>query len=281
MKLLITVLLTILFLLGDVDSSRILALFPYNAKSHFFMYEKLLKALAARGHEVVVLGHFPQKKPIENYKDIDVRGTLPEIINSFTLEMIDNESCMTFPYTIILEHIDMCKSVLNHTAVKELIHSQEKFDLIISEIFGSDCLLGFVHKFKVPFIGVISSFAFPWANSRLGLPDNPAYIQNYFLPYTDRMSFKQRLINTVHSVYLKWMYHQYSDIVTYEIAKQFFGKDLPPLWEIAKNTSLVLSNSYFSVNQPRPTVPGFIEVGGLHVTEAQKLPKMSSIKMFK
>jgi glucuronosyltransferase len=53
-----------------MESARILALFNFNGRSHFLMFEALLKELAARGHQVFVVGHFPQKKPIPNYIDI-------------------------------------------------------------------------------------------------------------------------------------------------------------------------------------------------------------------
>lgn len=58
------------------------------------------------------------------------------------------------------------------------------------------------------------------------------------------------------------------------IARNFFGEDLPDLRELAQKTSLILVNSHFSTNQARPTVPNFIEVGGLHIKEPNALPKV-------
>jgi hypothetical protein len=49
-----------------ISSSKILALFPYIGKSHFDVLEPFVKELAARGHQVVVLSHFPQKYPVAN-----------------------------------------------------------------------------------------------------------------------------------------------------------------------------------------------------------------------
>lgn len=56
------------------------------------------------------------------------------------------------------------------------------------------------------------------------------------------------------------------------IAKQFFGPDLPDLRDLVYETSLLLVNSHFSINQARPTVPNFIEVGGLHINDPKPLP---------
>jgi hypothetical protein len=33
-----------------------------------------------------VVGHLPQKKPIPNYTDISVEGSLPEVVNNYTME---------------------------------------------------------------------------------------------------------------------------------------------------------------------------------------------------
>ncbi|XP_021918120.1 UDP-glucuronosyltransferase 2C1-like isoform X3 [Zootermopsis nevadensis] len=57
-----------------------------------------------------------------------------------------------------------------------------------------------------------------------------------------------------------------------KISRRHFGNDVPPLAELKKNTSLILVNSHVSLNFPRPTVPGFIDVAGLHIHSKGKLP---------
>lgn len=47
------------------------------------------------------------------------------------------------------------------------------------------------------------------------------------------------------------------------------------LESLAKNYSLVLSNSHFSINEVRPLVPTLVEVGGLHLDETQTLPEVT------
>lgn len=59
-----------------------------------------------------------------------------------------------------------------------------------------------------------------------------------------------------------------------KIAKNFFGADLPDLEDLAYQTNLFLVNSHFSLNQARPTVPNFIEVGGLHIKQPKPLPEV-------
>ncbi|ODM91121.1 UDP-glucuronosyltransferase 3A1 [Orchesella cincta] len=51
------------------------------------------------------------------------------------------------------------------------------------------------------------------------------------------------------------------------------GNQLPGLEEIMANSSLLFSNSHFTINYPRPLLPDVIEVGGMHTRPAGKLPK--------
>lgn len=59
---------------GIAESANILGVFHFNGKSHFIMFEALMKGLAARGHQVTVVSHFPQEKPLPNYKDLSLKG---------------------------------------------------------------------------------------------------------------------------------------------------------------------------------------------------------------
>lgn len=259
--------------IGDSEPAKILGLFHFNGKSHFIMFEALLKGLAARGHQVYVVGHFPQKKHIPNYTDINVADSLPAIMNNFTIEMARGFGYINLFHFLWNTNRDMCKSVLQHPKVQSLINGDTKFDLIITEIFGTDCFIGLSHRFKVPFISMISSVILPWGNDRVGNPDHPAYIPNYFLPYPQHMTLGQRIINTVMVEALKLGHYYFAELPMNELARQNFGQDLPPIAELKKKTRLILANSHFSLNIPRPTVPPFIEVGGLHIQRNGKLPK--------
>jgi glucuronosyltransferase len=261
---------------GNSEAARILGVFPLNSRSHFIMFEALLKGLAARGHQVYVVGHWPQKKPILNYTDISVQGSLPGFINDFTIEFAQelgqDAKLLDFMWNT---NLDVCRFVLEHPKVQRLINGDEKFDLIITEIFGPDCFLGLSHRFNAPIISMITSVMLPWANDRIGNSDHPAYIPNYFLPYTQHMTFGERFINTVTTEVLKLGHYYFSELPMDKLSRQYFGSDVPPIAELKKKTSLILVNSHFSLHVPRPTVPALIEVGGIHIQEKGNLPEVS------
>ena len=67
-----------------LHAARILGILWFRGESHFRSFEILLKALAARGHDVVVDSHFPLCNQVENYTDISVFGAMPSTYNALT-----------------------------------------------------------------------------------------------------------------------------------------------------------------------------------------------------
>jgi glucuronosyltransferase len=240
------------------------------------MEEALMKGLAARGHQVFVVNHYPQAHSVPNYTDISLVGSMRNAFEDTPLENVGTGDVLMSVNMLANIAVETCEKVLSFPPIQMLINSEEKFDLIIVEQFNTDCMLGFVHKFKVPFIAIGTSVMMPWGNVRFGNPDNPSYIPHHFLAHSDRMSFSERIVNTVYQISVQWAYHFLMDMPTQKIARKYFGESLPPLADIARNTSLLLLNTHFSTNQPRPLVPQIIEVGGLHLSPPRPLPQVLS-----
>jgi len=273
-----TVLLLVVITSGCVSlisSSRILALFPYIGKSHFDVFEPFVKELAARGHQVVVLSHFPQKYPVANYTDISLVGSITiDSKDRVDLEGISGIAALKTTVKEVTEYWETCDKMLSFHKVQELLKSEEKFDLVITETFFTDCFLPFVHKFNAPNVAISSCVMPPWSNDRMGNPDNPSYIPTIGTSFSDQMSFSERLINVVANVALKIMFSVAERMVTEGYVHKHVGNGVPPLTDIARNTSLLFVNTHFSLNRPRPLVPGIVEVGGLHLKPPKKLPKV-------
>lgn len=171
--------------------------------------------------------------------------------------------------------LESCKPILTSPQVESFLAKEQRFDLFLSEAFTTDCFLGFAHRFKVPTVALSSAVLFSTVNDRFGNPANPAHVPNPFLGYGSRMTFTERLFNTLADLYMSWARSYYYDSPANWIAKRTFGRDMPSLDKLAKNTSLVLVNSHFSLHRPRPAVPAVVEVGGLHIKPASKLPKVT------
>nr|CAD7426014.1 unnamed protein product [Timema monikensis] len=266
-------LLTLTILFCRVDGARILGVFPHSAKSHFIMDEVLMKGLAARGHEVVVISHFPQSKPLANYKDISLVGSMDNIVESLSLDMVGGGTPFLTLWVLYSYGIQNCEATLSFPKIQEFLKSNQKFDLVIMELFNTECFLGFAHKFQAPLVAVSTSYPMPWGQERFGNPDNPAYIPVHFLAHSDKMNFYERLLNAVALVPIKLGYKYLVGYKSEQVARKYFGDSLPPLEEIARNTSLHLVNTHFSLFHSRPFVPAVVEVGGIHLSEPKKLSK--------
>jgi len=137
MKILVlSILLVILASDRFADGYRILGVFPLNTRSHWIMMEELMKGLARRGHQVDVITQFSLKKPIPNYTEINLVGSLPTIVNNVSATMAQQWRTSSmyaithFGGTIVCE-------LLNHPKVRDLIENPPRdppYDIVIAEV---------------------------------------------------------------------------------------------------------------------------------------------------
>ncbi|XP_066247354.1 UDP-glycosyltransferase UGT5-like isoform X2 [Euwallacea similis] len=166
---------------------------------------------------------------------------------------------------------EICQNSFKSDQFINLKKTTKRYDVVITELFGSDCMLGWAWYFGVPSIVMTSSANLPWASERFGLPDNPSYVPNYFMQYLSNMSLYERIVNTWTLIQAKLLYHIFSTWPSNVMAKEFFGEKLPDLDVLAQNTSLQLVNTHFSINNARALVPNVIEVAGLHMQESHQV----------
>lgn len=282
-RLFLPVLLVILLVPEGISCARFLVILPTVVRSHFIMLEPYIKALATRGHEMVVVSHFPQKQPVSNYTDVILDASLKgyRLGSGIAIEQVRSLKNPILNVMVLAKYgVHTCETLLNEPSIKELMKSDEKFDVVVNDIFHTDCFLPFAYKFKAISIGVSTSVLMPWANDRLGNPDNPSYIPNLFTPFPGQMNFVERTVNAVTTVLYKAMYYFMSDSPAQKLVWQYFGQDTPDLAELARNTSLILANSHFSLNSPRPLVPGVVEIGGIHIPRPKPLPQVRQALMY-
>ncbi|KAJ4448917.1 hypothetical protein ANN_00309 [Periplaneta americana] len=271
---LILTVLAIYISVREIDAARILGLISYHGRSHFQMFENFLKGLASHGHQVTVVSHFPQKQPTENYTDISLQGSLTKMKQTFNIDFLRQAGTLKIWNMVFWRYqVEICEAAFKHPNIQKLLKSDDKFDLVVTHLMGSDCLLGFAHRFKALLISVTTSVVLPWGNSRIGNFDNPSYVPNYFLPFTDRMNLWQRVLNTLFNVVTIVGQYVFSEMPSDDLLRKYFGPGVPPLSELKKKTSLLIVNSHFTLNSPRPMVPAVVEVAGLHINRRGKLSR--------
>ncbi|XP_065219038.1 UDP-glycosyltransferase UGT5-like isoform X40 [Planococcus citri] len=252
---------------------KILAVMPFPSISHYAIPDPILVRLAELGHEVTVYSPFPKKEKIPNYRNFDIGPCFAPPKEVLTVDFMAsmasnslNNLIILFFFTPKFHDFENCKPFM------ELLNSDEKYDAVLTETFITDVTTAFASKFDAPLITVIPNVMLPWLSSRMGNPDNPAYVPNIISGYLEKMSFLERTWNTVLYVLSNTLYKYLTTRNDNEIVQKYF-KSVPPMEDIIGNTSLLFTASNSVINGPIPLVPGVVDIGGIHIKPAKSLPK--------
>ncbi|XP_017040219.2 UDP-glucosyltransferase 2 [Drosophila ficusphila] len=252
-----------------IESARILAIFPYPGPSQYINVVPYLKTLTSRGHQVTSINAFPQKKPVENFRDIpnlEVFDNYNEIIN----DLKDPQNIWEENNFINNFFLNITRSVFTNKKVAETLlpPGKDHFDLIIVEALRGDAFYGFAAHFNAPIIG-ISTFGTDWNIDELVGNVSPlSYTPLVTAGFTDRMTFMERVSNFLDTT-IAWLNYNLVHMPKQEkMYKQYFpeASKRVPLSQLNRNFSLILLNQHFSLSFPRAYVPNMIQVGGLHIS---------------
>ncbi|XP_050316492.1 UDP-glucosyltransferase 2-like [Bactrocera neohumeralis] len=262
-----------LIALQQTNAANILAIFPFPGPSQYICVQAYLKALAARGHEVTVISAFPQKKPLQNFRDI----SLAEILDGYEETIVDVITEERNKWQELNLYYDFFTggtlSVLKSPKVQELLHSNEHFDLIIVEALQMDAIYALAHHYNALLIGVSTFGTDPTIDELVGNTSPISYVPLPLSQLSDRMNFWQRLQNLWHHLLHQMHMHLFYLPNQAAIYKQYFPNSTADIYAVRKNFSLVLLNQHFAISFPRPYVPNAIEVAGMHISQrAGKLP---------
>lgn len=270
-------LIIIALLFNGCTCYRILGIFPSVGKSHFDVFTPLFIELADRGHNVTVISHFPLKHPIQNYRDVSL-GT--ERIHR---EVLPFGALAAGPFPK-LKHIldlayhvkDVCENAFKSKNLQEFMRAKEKYDIVITEFFAPNCLLGLMRYTKGSLMAISSSSPLPWVYDFTGNPEHPAYVASIYGGFSDKMTFIQRVQNVLIYFYVRAGYWLLMDWPGNADAKKYIDKDLAELNHFAYNVSLVLINIHHSLHRSKPHNPAVVEVGGMHIGKLKKLTQVKN-----
>lgn len=274
-------LFSIIFILISVNlcaSYKILVVMPHPGHSHFMVFENLFIELSKRGHELTVISHFPLKNPIPNYRDVSLRdaGVTFGGGNAIPLDLLTGYRHEKYAGPLLLYYLNSITTEggLKSENLRKFLNEQHQFDVVLGELFNSNSFLGLAKKFNAPLIGLSSCYQMPWSNVWFAQPDHPAYIPNTFMDYSDEMSFFERVEGSVVLVLNKLFYKIFIEKPGNELSKKYINVDVLEPENMFYNISLMLVNTHFTLNRPKPFVPNVIEVGGMHIRKPKQLPSV-------
>ncbi|XP_033229035.1 UDP-glucuronosyltransferase 2B15-like [Belonocnema kinseyi] len=264
-------LLLIIYLdIMETHSERILAVFPFNAKSHHNVFNAFLRSLAKKGHQVDVITHYPLKNPPKNYRTIvNLHGTRTDYVNNVSMEFISGQTGSPVSFFATVAGNEIC-NLLSLKKMQNVIKNpsnEPPYDLVITQVLGANCYIGLGYVFKVPVITVATNLESPWTGDGVGSPTATAYYTDAFTARYRVSTFWERLENTLHSHINKYRYFTYTEKAQTEAMRKYLSPDIPSVREIERTVALTFVNSYYNPFGIKPSTPGLIEIGGIHIED--------------
>ncbi|XP_017482511.1 PREDICTED: UDP-glucuronosyltransferase 2B4-like isoform X2 [Rhagoletis zephyria] len=259
---------------------NILFMCPFPAPSHWMWMEHFSSELLRRGHNVTTLTNHPVKQPHPNLTQIIIEPHFNITYYYRKEDIFKMHFSSEFANLNVYWHVGLLSSehALAQPAVKALIASKHlTFDLIVLEQFFHESFLMFAHKFKCPVVTLGTMGYADNMDHAMGLLTPWSFVPHLFLSHTDRMDFFERACNTYLSLYdavlRRWYYMPRMQEMAEKYFEGFIEGPLPQLSELVQNISLMLINSHRAMDAPRPSMPGLVNVGGIHIKPAKPLPK--------
>uniref|UniRef100_A0AAY5EYP2 Uncharacterized protein n=1 Tax=Electrophorus electricus TaxID=8005 RepID=A0AAY5EYP2_ELEEL len=247
--------------------------------SHWLNIKVIIDELIIRGHSVTVITHSatPSVKTTEspgyNVEVIQVPCTKQDIIDALQKFMkywmydLPNDNMIQI-FLKIKEIMDMFVEQ-NHILCRKLFANEgllekwrkEQFDVLLTDPM-STCGELLAQKLNLPFI-ISLRFSFGSSMERLcgQLPTPPSYVPGVSLGYSDHMGFLQRVKNILFQ-FSQDVLHPDMSLSVHLCSCNFTGKPTTLCETIGKD-----------FEYPRPFLPNFKFVGGLHCKPAKPLPK--------
>ena len=256
----------IIFLLKtDVDSARILGVFPYPSRSHSILGQALFTELAKRGHDVTYLSPYPFKKPpSKNYRDIAItsKGLFDAFNEELDATFEETSTSMVVLLKFWFDNIArMQEYTMSDPEVQKLLNSDEKFDICIIEFLMNESLLGFGAQFDCKVIGMSTLGQVKYINDMMHSPMPLSTTPHPFLSFTDHMTFLQRMENIYSTVLEDIFYHFYHYPLQNSIYEKYFKEGKPSFKHMLRHSlSLVLLNTHYSLNYPQAYLPNMVRI---------------------
>ncbi|KAL0963211.1 hypothetical protein UPYG_G00351180 [Umbra pygmaea] len=167
--------------------------------------------------------------------------------------------------------LNICDALLwDHKLLETL--RQLNFDALLSDpmLICTDLLADVLH---LPLVFSMR-FSFGMSMERLcgQMPAPPSYVPAATLGYTDKMTFFQR----VHNFVMYTVYDMFLYVYSRTTVDQYYSeiKGTPTTFcEIMGKADIWLIRTYWDFEYPRPLLPNFKFVGGLHCKPAKPLPE--------
>ncbi|KAK7873059.1 hypothetical protein R5R35_000343 [Gryllus longicercus] len=259
-----------LWLPAPTHAARILGIFPTPSISHQLPYQAVMKALAARGHQITVISPDPLKEPVTNYTDIDLSFSYKLFRQMITFADMSEVDPVTVVKLLTPGYFQLVDEQLGSKQIQDFLkyNASQGFDLVFYEWWGYEALFGLIHAVgSPPQVGILSfgGTVVQWRS--IGNPHNPAINPDALTGFTDQMTFWERVQNLMSNIILTWHWEGVMFTEHEKIMRKHFGSAPPPVYDTSRNLSLLILCNHWTLEYPRALLPNVLQLTGLHVRE--------------
>ncbi|KAK9885996.1 hypothetical protein WA026_014782 [Henosepilachna vigintioctopunctata] len=271
----------VLYLVQDSYSARILASVSTASYSHQIAFRPIWKALAKRGHEIVLMTTDPMEET-ENIRQIDMSFSY-EILkernfNSLMTNEVQNSLIRILTIISDIFH-DIIFKQIKLPEVQQIINNKsEHFDLIMIELVFP-IHLGLVEKIKAPVIALSSSDATPDLYYSMGSSSHPL-LEAQLMFDSFPMTLWERLVAVVGGFLLQNYNSMYLLSSMKAQMRETFGENCRSLEELMEDIDMLFVNTNPFFHNIRPLSPNTISFGGGSHIESKNKPLPEDLKTF-
>ncbi|XP_038615655.1 UDP-glucuronosyltransferase 2A2-like isoform X3 [Tachyglossus aculeatus] len=259
-------------------------------QSHWLNTKTLLEELAQRGHEVTVLVPSvsvridPSQPSTLNYEVFPVPSSQKDSEDLFQqivyLWSYELPSLSLWEYIVKLNDLldrfsflskQICQSAVSNKALMKKLRTSG-FDVLVADaiFFGGDLI---AELLGIPFVYTIRASASYHLERHCGkMPCPLSYVPLPLGTSTDRMDFTDRVKNLGLAILFDYITPQFDSSFWNGLYTEVLGKPTT-LCETMGKAEMWLIRTYWDFEFPRPYLPNFEFVGGLHCQPAKPLPE--------
>ncbi|XP_071763734.1 UDP-glucuronosyltransferase 1A1-like [Centroberyx gerrardi] len=250
--------------------------------SHWVGVKAIAQEMGRRGHQVTVL--IPEISmrmgPGKHYNtltypvpygkaEIDsVVAMHTEVMRKSTQSFMEKISSQLSQIQTITGYIQITAESLlfNASLISHL--SQQGFDAVLTDpLVPTGALIA--RKLGLPTINLLRGISCDMKSA--ACPSPPSYVPRIFTGFTDKMNFKERVINTlvslVEPLLCRLLFGHFD-----QIASQFLEEDVG-VAEVLSDSAIWLLRIDFTLEFPRPLMPNVVLVGGINCNVRNPLPE--------
>ena len=269
LDLLVCLTVTACIMLVPSDAKTVVFI-PLPFTSHTKYHTNVARAVAKLGHQAwVTMPTYLQEK---GYLDVSGFKTIPyETVPDLEATALNVVGAKYFEGSQdVFAFLQICRDIIdlaltNETFLRTI--QQTNPDLIVIDNLTFFYTMSIIpYRLGVPF-AFLGTMYYP---PRMGIPFSPAETPSFLLPYSNKMTFIQRLVNTL--LYLTFAVYDPSAIRD-AVSKYAPEKPSLPIDTLVQSKAEIwLVESDHILDYPKPTLPNIKLIGGAAAGPAKRLP---------